>query len=161
MGGKDATAKIRYHSNDQQRISADNQSIDSNYRDKPRQYDERENDATSTTFAHSKCSQFTVYDEITYLHHDDMDDALPDASMYDNWTIPRRWCDWMSRGRTVQLRSSMTEARTEICHRQESNRLKDSRNEILKKNRDKSDRGWNDEAATLPWEALYCYYRYS
>lgn len=135
MGGKDATAKIGYHSIKQQCVRVNDQSLDSNHRDKPRQYDERENDATSITFTHSKCSQFTVYDEIPYLHHDDLDYALPDASVYDNWTIPRRWCDWMSRCRTVQLRSSMTEASTEICHhRQKSNQLKDSRDKILKKN---------------------------
>lgn len=46
----------------------------------------------------------------------------------------------MSRGRTVQLRPSMTEACTEKCHRQKWNRLKDSRDKILKKNREESDR---------------------
>lgn len=67
----------------------------------------------SRCILHFKRSQLAVHDEIAHLHHDDLDDAFSDAPMHDNWPVPRRRCDWMSRSRTVQLWPSMTEARIE------------------------------------------------
>lgn len=121
MGGEDATAKTGRRNIDHQHALLDSQQfIDdhslSNCRDESRQYHKRKDDAPSTTSAHSKCSQLAVHDAITDLHDDDLDDALPDASVHDNWPVPRRRRDWMSRDRTVRLRSPMTGACIEKYH---------------------------------------------